>query len=906
MSYVAYNSQKIIPAPLVNISRERTRTADGSPVGQKLNITLHGKFVAQRGGLYSGSGYPADHEEVYKFADLLDKMNQLKNLFTNADYAWLEIKPDPEESAVATKWIAKVEGMEFPEGMWTEVLEYTVRLSVQVGDTTSDFDAVKDFSESWELQYIDDPEGTYALNHSIRCSSQEQYIVALASIKEGWKKAYDYVNQILGGPGVDSTIIQSTPGFALSASFLAYNHILTQTIDEATGDYSIQETWRLSTEAYHEDQQIEVRYERDVPDEQPTTVVTVSGNITGYRTDIGAGYDVALARWQVVQGTLFASAQNAATGITLRTTPKSKSTGLHAKARTVNYSYIYDEGTVDAYNEMTVDVSTADSDCNRTVVRVTGNIIGVKTDNKAYANALTFWNTFKSTIASEASTAYLNAGGLGTLRSHPTDKSEGHSKHVGRISYSQIFNDWPTPYVHDQTIVSNYAKKEDHGSVAVSGTITAFCYDGYATAKAYWETLKNTLYSVANPNYSGYKTLAGDAQSQQVTFNERARTVSYSYTFDDFSNASDVDIVYNLEEGQDNCGHKRVRMDGNIVGKRTQTNSAWENARIAFGIYEVPTPDLVADYISGGRVLSKSIGYNEFNNRINFSYIFTDEVANYIIDETVTKETDPQDCGYYRIVQNGTVTGMCTGGSDSSMTNAEIGLLAVTAPSVAGTRTRVSVARSARRGTIQYQYEYTTRTQSYYWEESISERDSIDQKGILLTISGNIVGYCTGDNPDENTKYANALVGWSVHAPATPSGYKKIESQVTKNARAGTINYQYNYKQLSSCISGAIDESVTITNEYPNDIFAVAPILGGQSIIQDKGGTTVYRKTIQVDARVDKVVGCGFGTRPDVSSIINLAEPSADVVVVEKDTESWMPWQGRYSRTKSWVYVYCS
>ena len=60
MSWVSYNSQKLIPAPHASIEKVWSRSEDGTPVGQVLRITLNGRFLYGKGGLYSGSGYPAD------------------------------------------------------------------------------------------------------------------------------------------------------------------------------------------------------------------------------------------------------------------------------------------------------------------------------------------------------------------------------------------------------------------------------------------------------------------------------------------------------------------------------------------------------------------------------------------------------------------------------------------------------------------------------------------------------------------------------------------------------------------------------------------------------------------------------------------------------------------------------
>jgi hypothetical protein len=922
MSYVAYDSTKIIPAPLVTFNNEWQRTEDGSRAGRTLLITLSGKFVSGRGGLYTGSGYPADVDaDRHCFKDILAKQSDVTALFDNTDYAWLEIMPDPEATSTPTKYIAKVISIQFPEGrenQWVETTDYIVQLEAQIGDAEDDTEMVTDYDETWELRYNEEPNDTYNLVHTIRCTSKEQYVVALASITEGWKKAYSYVNNDLGGAGIDNSIVQSDPGLALGVSFLAYNHVLTKNLDEYSGVYSIQETWLMSETNYSEDQQIEVRWDRDAKDGLPDTTVTISGTITGLRNDAGTGYANAQTRWATVESGLYAQANAAASGTAIRTTPKSTQVTYDEYDRVINYTYVYDNGSEDYLHDQTRTVSEADNDCNKITVQVSGTVTGIKdTDGgtTAWENAQAAWTTIKAQIPTDAASAYTLYGGTGSLRSATHDKREVYQPQDGIINYTYTYHDWPTAYVHDQSVETAYDKKTDHSTIVVSGSITAWCADGYNEALSYFNTTwtEAQAYTLAATYYSGSSSLSSDATNIRVTYNEFNRVINYSYEFDDYNNLVDVDVSYIVETDPDHCGYNIGRIEGNITGKAGGGKTAWQNALDEYnGTWASADPSLISGYLPGAQFVSKSVTHNEFNNRISFTYQYTDQTNAYSIDETVTRSYTPEDCGYENIVQNGTITGYCDGGVGSAMANAEVGLTTVTPPSGAGSRMRQSVTRNDSRGTIQYNYEYTSRSTPYIIDETVTEQEIIDRKGKTVTYSGTVSGLCTGNPPSSTTKYANAVAGWATHEPtidpATDFGgaWTRRLRSVGHNEHSGVITYNLEYIQTSLCISGALEESVDITIEEPTDVFAIVAILGGPSIIQDKGGDTVARKTISVTARFEPDASCSLGNEPDVESLIDSAEPSADVVVVERNTKQWNPYTGQYQRVKTWVYANCS
>jgi hypothetical protein len=900
MSYVSYNSQKIIPAPFVRIEKEWIRTEDGAKLSRHLVVTLTGTLVRGKGGLWDQSGYPPDDDTDSCLQDLLDKQEELRELF-DVDYQWLEIKPDPEATSTATKWVAKARSIEFERGLWYDRTDYTIVLETQ----DDPWDGITEAEETWELQYNESPEDTYNLTHIVNCKSREEYVTISSSITEGWIKAQDYVNDTMGGSGIDNSIVKSDPGFNLAVSFAGYNHVVNSFIDEHRGIYRITETWIMSETDTHSEQVVEVRTDRDIPPGAANTTVVVSGFVQGFRQDDGTGYDDALTYFtDTIEPNLYSVANTATPGDTLKTVPRTSSVIYDTTNRKITYTYTYDNGTTEGTNDMSVTINQTETDCDKTTVTVAGTIQGVKDDtNSAYDNALTLWNAFKSTILTEANDAYTLFGGTGTLQG-PVNVQVVYDEYNGRISYSYTYHDWPTTYTDDQSVTVAFIKTEDVNRVTVAGTVTAFCHAGYNDALTYFnsELTEAKAWVVANGYVSG---LGANADNKNIVYNEFNRVINYSYEFSDLQNNANVDTTTTVKETSDNCGRLTTTLEGTIVGKATGATSAWDNAKNVFNsTYASADPSLVAAYAPGSTKVNTSKSYNEFNNTITFSYDYTDEPNNYVVDETLAYVWDEQDCAYARITQSGTINGLCTGGAGSAYANALSGLGAVSKPTGAGSRVRASESHNEKNGVINYSNEYTERTDPYVVVETETIRASIDKKTETRVFSGTVTGFCTsGAGP--NTKYSNALDGYNANKPTAPSGFTEINSSVGHNRHAGVITYSFQYDELDACITDSIESSVVITTESAADVFAVVPILGGNSVIQDKGGSTPLKRSVAVTARLAPEDNCDLDGAPDVSSVIDAAEPSADVVVVERDVESWDPWTGRYSRTKSWVYTDC-
>lgn len=917
MGYVALDGKKLIPAPFIGINRRYDYDNDGATqLSKNIVFTINGKAVKGKGGFtHTSSGYPADDFTKEPLEDLLAKIEDLEELADSAEWVWLEIQPDPEASAPSTKWRVRVTDLQLPNEHWVNYSDYTMTCEGQVSES----DHVSGTEETWELTLNEQPLNTYQLSHNVSCTSRAVYVELESAIAEGWKKAYDYVIDVMGGDGVDTTITQGDPGFALGASFAAYNHIITRFIDERAGVYRINETWVMAENPYHETQQITVSQNRDAyPVGSADVTIQISGEVIGFRQDDESGYDDALSQWtSTVEPGLAAkaAAKLPAGSNPLRDEPSSKQVTYNEITRTVSYNYTYDNGSGDCVEDYNISVSQSDSECPDITVTVSGSIQGYKTSSQtAWEKAQSCWSTLEPTLASKASAAYTSFGGTGSLRG-PYNKQYGQTELNARITFSRTWIDRDNTTLHETTIQEQFDARTDAVRATVNGNISALCSDSYNDVLNEYTTnaTEAISYAAVAALYSGYDALGPSAVARSVTYNERDRVISYSYTFGDRGDGGyDEDLSFSVEESSQNCGYQRCILSGSIQGKRTGGGSAWQNALARFNSqYAGADASLVGDYIDNGKRTAKRITYNEFNNRIQFQYTFTDEEENWIIDESVTDAWSGGDCGYATITKSGTVKGICTGTIESAYANALSGFntdVDVSIPDGATYLNSKSVTHSKRQGKISYTFTYTNRPDPAMVDETITTEESSTDRADTLTYSGTITGYCT-DVENPNIKYSNANTRWIQRAAEIESsigaGYIEVRRSVGENKRQGTISYNIVFRENNGCIAGSLSESMTVTDEYATNVFAVVPVLGGEAVIQDKGGTNVKRRTVSISATFPVGLSCDTSKPSGVETLVNQQEPSSTVVMVERDTEAWDPLAGRYTRNKTWVYQDC-
>lgn len=143
---------------------------------------------------------------------------------------------------------------------------------------------------------------------------------------------------------------------------------------------------------------------------------------------------------------------------------------------------------------------------------------------------------------------------------------------------------------------------------------------------------------------------------------------------------------------------------------------------------------------------------------------------------------------------------------------------------------------------------------------------------------------------------------------------------IGKSPPKGLITYQYEYNtRPTNCIAGAKQETISINDENPSDVFSKIVVMGRRQgpILQSFNTVTEFRRNVTIDALVVPPSGCTIlaltGTNnPNSSASTVLCTFENDLrtrynkVYKERDNTLWDPRGGRYSRSVTWVATDCT
>jgi len=360
-SAVIYKNCALIPAPLVSLARTTHRSEDGHGVGHSMTATLTGKLVSCKGWdfsdsdvkYYTSGGYPADDTDCCKFDNILTMQDRVRQLFRiDNEYSWFEIQSLENTSHTSHKWLARVQDVQFKEGLWVETAEYVITLElVNSAQEFGSNDLARKMShtqhsEKWDLQFKNDEAGVYQLTHTISCNAKQFADQPSAGslvedwgeangpstipeegegIIDGWKEAKRWVRERLVyldahgtiQPKLDDEVVFDY-GFLLN-QYVPYNYTKNENIDQLGGNYSVTETWIMSKWPVY----YNVTAEYDKP-RDGDYVIKVRGNFKSFLNaakDNGVDCMTAFKAWEAAQEP-FKLAQSIYTGVrTLNSCP---------------------------------------------------------------------------------------------------------------------------------------------------------------------------------------------------------------------------------------------------------------------------------------------------------------------------------------------------------------------------------------------------------------------------------------------------------------------------------------------------------------------------------------------------------------------------------------------------------
>lgn len=356
MGLVSYNSKRLIPAPLVDISKEIDRANDGTFIGKKYTLTLTNEIVAFRGSPSSSGTFhtlstsPPDENisSDSRLASILRKQEAIRDLFSTDG---LSFEIQSLDGSQPLKCNPRVRSINFAQGTWYNTCPYTIILEadelypMQEDDLPYPSAYLQDITETWTIDTDETPENLstprhFKLTHTVGAVGKRFFDDTGSLVKESWQQARDYVHTKLG---FDHAISLSSGVNNLPSYYSGYNHIRSENIDKAGGSYSVTEAWVITSGNYIED--FDIAVQENITN--GLTNVTIKGNIQGLEeraSNMGLSvhkYTNANIQFVKSSGLAFSRAQSYS-GKTLNIEPLVTSFSVNPVAGNINYSFEYD------------------------------------------------------------------------------------------------------------------------------------------------------------------------------------------------------------------------------------------------------------------------------------------------------------------------------------------------------------------------------------------------------------------------------------------------------------------------------------------------------------------------------------------------------------------------------------
>lgn len=235
-------------------------------------------------------------------------------------------------------------------------------------------------------------------------------------------------------------------------------------------------------------------------------------------------------------------------------------------------------------------------------------------------------------------------------------------------------------------------------------------------------------------------------------------------------------------------------------------------------------------------------------------------------------------------------------------------------------------------------------------DSTISVSSSAGNTLVKVSINGTLKGKSTAaamiggglGGPRGLTAFERAMVKWHTFSNngrfgLNSTAYKRCNNTVAVqlnseplsisvevNEADAEISYSVEYdNRPTNFISNAIQESISINDTYPGDIFAVIPVIGRQQgpILQYIGGRTEYKRSFSLSLTMDYTSIAYDATREElmllkpsvapatakeihrlIRECSPAEEPNIRKYFCDPPTESWSPKTGQYTLNINWTY----
>lgn len=568
-------NKKLIPAPLVNLRKQMTFTQDGRPLNTVYQITLDGTLLPNRGsptsqGWFSEVGEP-DRESFTSDADrhnsILRKQEWLKEGLSATGYklSWSAPGTDPIEC------YPRLIDISFAPGTWVIQCPYQVTLEapyINRSNTTDDEILYVSGTENLNLVSINDDyqiqereDGQSILEVSRTISATAALDYTASGNVEPWERAKTWVhyrkNSVPFGSG---QFFVNTTGTLLSGT--AYNFVENESINKLGGQYSLSQKFTFNNQNYIHTQQINRVFEPNkLGDNGPSIErISVNGEITGLDP-----YNIPANKLINASGYYNTLISTLAAVVNANGEPSNKNVTFDINNGVVRYdiTYINNSGI---YYKHNYDVNYIIGNDFPTVT-IQGTIEGYTPDDfysgsgpnyTKFDNAISGWTVVSGTLKTLAF-AHAELLPTGSLYSNnPISQTIGFNEPNGTISYSLTYPYTSGASVNYQHLFNiNFSTQNGGVSSTTAGLLVDATIDGQIigtqigtnplsrldNAKAGWDILRNTLYTLVNTEYSligntNIAPLHSGFVRRTVTSDQQRGQVSYSASFNNLPRPS--------------------------------------------------------------------------------------------------------------------------------------------------------------------------------------------------------------------------------------------------------------------------------------------------------------------------------------------------------------------------------
>ena len=353
--------RKIIPAPLLSITKNYNSDEDGTKRGTLYSINVQGTLLPYRGspsGNYSTletafwtlSGQPPDQPvgvtDGESFDLLLRKQEALRWLFSE-DGGTFEWQPPGGQPPV--RCYPRIISIDFPEGQWADRSDYSIQMeapwiflngTLSFEDDISD-DLISAATETWNFEELDGRNGEqYRVSHEVNANSiiGHDGVGGLHGGRQAWENAKIFVDARISGV-VSADVMFAALG---STSKITGRYSTVVNIDKNGGTYGITEEWLLSDSGTYEERQFTVEYDGGIDEYSVTYQGTIHGVSPGSRDGNVASMNTAKAAIPSVataQSTATANVGSLLNGKIIPSSPDRQTFALNQQDGSVVFTY---------------------------------------------------------------------------------------------------------------------------------------------------------------------------------------------------------------------------------------------------------------------------------------------------------------------------------------------------------------------------------------------------------------------------------------------------------------------------------------------------------------------------------------------------------------------------------------